>query len=1078
MRILISNPDTIGDFVLRQPLLAALLDAGHELMLVVRGSVEPLARQIAPTAHVTVLSAEPYALSPEGPWEPFATLFEAARAFAPEVLVIAAYQWTLFDEQLARELPQVPRVGMSGYLHRGDPYAGTAPVSVLEFDRVVRVNELDAEVAKNAALASALLGRPIPTTDPVLVAPQEGMEHARQLLEEAGLQPGEFWVACVGGTVHVPIKSWPIERWGVAFAHWAKKYGRRFAFVGVPAERPAVTEVIEAMGDAVSDSSVAVDLIRPDLPLATLQGIIAMSAGYAGHDTGPMHIAAAMRRPTLAVFGQGHWPRFLPAVSPSVVLCVDVPCAGCGWVCAFDQSYCVKSLPVTAVMQAIDDLERGTITGRDVRAQTMPAELLARLTRESAQAAEARLREAAEMRKQLAVAQSEIAARDAAAAAALLTPPEPEPEPEPEPIPEPVVPEWIAITETLRSQVVDLQSQIGQLQRELDVRAPAIVPPQPRQPRRPLRQVLVEAVIGRQRIAPRGLRRYLPVSVIVPVTHNDEITAVSRSVDSVLQQDYPNREVVIVDDGRNESLPAYLSSLGDRVRKFTIRDADVYGLVRHGFEQSWGQVLSFLRPGAVYTEGVIQQAARVFVQKRFTKVLYFQAVRDDGPWRVPVGPAKAVDTLDFLNDEPVAYESIFWRRSAYTAIGGLHDTSGPAADWDLAVRTARMFGLHRIDSLGVIIPANLFNGSPERDAALVRARQVFEYHFGSLGRLRCGLIQRINRLNASFESTFSRKRLRFGRPNHHTPAVPLANAASTPNLPEAVDRLLFCDTAPNAVRQVYLSTRNGQATIIEQPLQHGGNGASLYTGYPLRKPWLANSGEGAARADDAANDAFSSWSMTIRGAGAISAARSLLDLSREDGKLCVVEAHGIRTYIGAPGNGKEPARRSGVCTLIDGNAFDAPLLVPDGQTFDLVLLGELLQQQSDPLAMLCRARTLMNPHGGILLTTANLDSFLVDVYGATWAGWARGKTVLSRTAIEHLAQAAGLRVAAIRTRTTVASAGRSVVRHRTGLLPNGNALSVDDAKIAKRLAGWAKTLYDWRGRGDVIHAVLKDKDEG
>ena len=42
---------------------------------------------------------------------------------------------------------------------------------------------------------------------------------------------------------------------------------------------------------------------------------------------------------------------------PSVSLTVGVACAGCGWVCSFDRSYCVKAVPAETVLRAAEDLE-------------------------------------------------------------------------------------------------------------------------------------------------------------------------------------------------------------------------------------------------------------------------------------------------------------------------------------------------------------------------------------------------------------------------------------------------------------------------------------------------------------------------------------------------------------------------------------------------------------------------------------------------------------------------------------------------------------------------------------------------
>jgi ADP-heptose:LPS heptosyltransferase len=68
MRILASNPDTLGDMVLRQPMYRALADAGHELLLVVRPSVAPLVRHVAPGASTLLLPAEVYAGDDAGHW--------------------------------------------------------------------------------------------------------------------------------------------------------------------------------------------------------------------------------------------------------------------------------------------------------------------------------------------------------------------------------------------------------------------------------------------------------------------------------------------------------------------------------------------------------------------------------------------------------------------------------------------------------------------------------------------------------------------------------------------------------------------------------------------------------------------------------------------------------------------------------------------------------------------------------------------------------------------------------------------------------------------------------------------------
>src|SRR5438045_3355556 len=103
MRILASNPDTIGDMVLRQPLYRALADAGHELLLVVRPSVAPMVPYVAPAASVLELPAEAYRDDLDQHWGLFDDLFCRARDWRPDLLLIAPFRWTRFDERLADE---------------------------------------------------------------------------------------------------------------------------------------------------------------------------------------------------------------------------------------------------------------------------------------------------------------------------------------------------------------------------------------------------------------------------------------------------------------------------------------------------------------------------------------------------------------------------------------------------------------------------------------------------------------------------------------------------------------------------------------------------------------------------------------------------------------------------------------------------------------------------------------------------------------------------------------------------------------------------------------------------------------
>src|SRR5947209_12343930 len=115
MKIVISNPDGIGDMILRQPFYAALREAGHELLLLVRPSVLPFARSVAPGASYLTILPDPYSFQPDHLTEALEELVAQVRAFRPDALVLAPYLWTAFEEHLASLLPEVAVFGMTGF---------------------------------------------------------------------------------------------------------------------------------------------------------------------------------------------------------------------------------------------------------------------------------------------------------------------------------------------------------------------------------------------------------------------------------------------------------------------------------------------------------------------------------------------------------------------------------------------------------------------------------------------------------------------------------------------------------------------------------------------------------------------------------------------------------------------------------------------------------------------------------------------------------------------------------------------------------------------------------------------------
>jgi hypothetical protein len=346
----------------------------------VRPLVVPLVPHIAPDADVIVIDENPYepTLTPDD--EALADLAARAIEARPDLLLVAPYQWTPLDARIARSLEGVPGVALEGvpFVH---PDVGVTQNWTVGVDNLVSVDADAPELSKNRKLAAAVLSKAVKLGDPRMAPTDEQLASADAVLAGAGLEADSYWIACVGHPDHAAVRNWPLENWSSLLAGWAERHDRRFLLIGASDERATSRAVIKGMGKARDHAS---DWFGADADdLDTLIGLIARSRGYVGRDTGPMHLSAALRKPVLAVFGAGTWPRFVPAVDPSIAVTVGVPTSGCGWDCKVDSAYAIDEVPLEMVAKAADDLEAAKLKRRTKRVAPASEALLRQIARDS-----------------------------------------------------------------------------------------------------------------------------------------------------------------------------------------------------------------------------------------------------------------------------------------------------------------------------------------------------------------------------------------------------------------------------------------------------------------------------------------------------------------------------------------------------------------------------------------------------------------------------------------------------------------------------------------------------------------------
>jgi ADP-heptose:LPS heptosyltransferase len=349
MKITISSPDGLGDFVLRIPFFEALRDAGHELQIFMRPPASDLAAAVLPKTRVERISEDPYARLVRFRRNPFTVELKKISAFAPDLLVIALFQQSFFDEICLSRLPKRLRVaGFRCVDAFWSTEANTPPQEIVKgFAIQAEVKTDFPESKKNRLLASAILGSPIAGQPARICPPKKSLDDARSILREHEISEEGYWVVCAGTRPGLEIKDWGEANWAKALAEIASETKAPFVFLGNKAEAASIDRIRAAL----PEGCLHFNLAKTPPPILTTLGIIALSVGFVGRDSGPMHLAAACSRPLLAVFSGSLWGRFVPETDGAVIVSRKVPCQGCLGYCHLPEPFCVRRVTVEQFLE-------------------------------------------------------------------------------------------------------------------------------------------------------------------------------------------------------------------------------------------------------------------------------------------------------------------------------------------------------------------------------------------------------------------------------------------------------------------------------------------------------------------------------------------------------------------------------------------------------------------------------------------------------------------------------------------------------------------------------------------------------
>jgi glycosyltransferase involved in cell wall biosynthesis len=180
---------------------------------------------------------------------------------------------------------------------------------------------------------------------------------------------------------------------------------------------------------------------------------------------------------------------------------------------------------------------------------------------------------------------------------------------------------------------------------------------------------------------------YPRISVVTPSFNQADF--LERTICSVLNQDYPNLEYIVMDGGSRDGSLEIIKGYERQLSFWNCeKDAGQSDGINKGFLKSTGDILAWLNSDDTYLPGTLKKVVAFFVAHPMVDVLYGDAhIVDEKDWVVrdlkEVRFSKGALRSWQMN---LVQPSTFWRRDLFFAAGMLRPQFHYAMDVDLWFR--------------------------------------------------------------------------------------------------------------------------------------------------------------------------------------------------------------------------------------------------------------------------------------------------------------------------------------------------------------------------------------------------------
>jgi hypothetical protein len=187
------------------------------------------------------------------------------------------------------------------------------------------------------------------------------------------------------------------------------------------------------------------------------------------------------------------------------------------------------------------------------------------------------------------------------------------------------------------------------------------------------------------------------VTVVTPSYNQGHF--IRATIESVLSQDYPDLEYIIMDGGSTDATASVAKDYARRLTFISEKDRGQSHAINKGFHMAKGTILAWLNSDDLYLPGSTRTAVEAFSRNPGAGAVYGEGYLIDysgeKSTRFPCTEAFNLWKLAHLSDY-ILQQTVYFRKDVLDEVGLLDEDLHYTMDWDLLIRIGMKYPLEHV----------------------------------------------------------------------------------------------------------------------------------------------------------------------------------------------------------------------------------------------------------------------------------------------------------------------------------------------------------------------------------------------